>query len=322
MVISSLVDVPLSVAAVISGAAGVNGAVMLTMIFSAGLASDTLPARLVAVAVMACGPSLSAGLVVMVYVLLVQTCWPTRSPSAYSLIVSPVVHAPVKSGVASLVVLSVLDAPLSVAAVMSGASNVAGVELSMVTLVAAVAVEALPAGSVWRAVIARKPFASGAVGVHVQVPLATTNGLPSTQSIATPSTLTVTAAPFSPVPVIAGVLSLVIVPVVGAVITGTAGGVLSYVTLLSVLVLAALLLPAVSVTLLAVKANVATSPLVMPVMVASHVVGVSCVSVVTVPVVPPTVRSPEINDAALTDLENTIVKLALLTLVGSAWLDF
>lgn len=65
---------------------------------------------------------------VIVYVPPLQTCvGKIAVPSTYRVTVSPVTQVPVKSGVVSLVMLSVLDEPVSVPDVMSGATVGAGV---------------------------------------------------------------------------------------------------------------------------------------------------------------------------------------------------
>ena len=71
--------------------------------------------------------------VVMVYVPPLQVAEPTLTPSEKTVIMSPFVQEPVKSGVASFVRLSVLLEPVSVATVMSGAlEGAAGTEVSIV----------------------------------------------------------------------------------------------------------------------------------------------------------------------------------------------
>jgi hypothetical protein len=137
---------------------------------------------------------------------------------------------PVKAGVVSLVKLSVLLVPLSVEAVMSGAAKVAGGVISTVSVVVALGLEVFPATSVCTAVMACEPSVSGMVGVQVQVPPTTAIGLPSAQVMATLSIETVMRVPFSPVPLMVGVVSLVVVPLVGEVMTGAAGATVSMVT--------------------------------------------------------------------------------------------
>jgi len=78
-------------------------------------------------------------------------------------------------------------------------------------------------------------------GVQVQLPLDTV----AVQTVLPFSSLTVTTAPFSPVPVNVGVLSLVEALLLGDVITGAAGAVVSMV--IGKALLAADVLPAVSV---------------------------------------------------------------------------
>src|ERR687891_174294 len=90
---------------------------------------------------------------------------------------------------------------------------------STVKLTGSEAGEALPSASVWVAVTVWSPSVSGSVSSRLQVPSAATVVVPTTA----PSMVTVTVAPGSPVPVIVGVLSFVISPSVGDVITGAAG---------------------------------------------------------------------------------------------------
>ena len=78
----------------------------------------------------------------------------TATPSTYSTGVVPAGTTPIlKSGVVSIVALSVLLLPLSVAAVISGAAGAAGAVVSMVTANAGLGALVLPAGSVTVVVI-------------------------------------------------------------------------------------------------------------------------------------------------------------------------
>jgi hypothetical protein len=69
-------------------------------------------------------------------------------PSTYSVTVSPLVQLPVMAGVVLLVMLSVLELPLSVAAVISGAAGVAGAAVSIVKARLGLTLLVLPASSV------------------------------------------------------------------------------------------------------------------------------------------------------------------------------
>src|SRR5947209_2712483 len=71
----------------------------------------------------------------------------------------------VKVGVVTLVMLSVLDVPLSLAAVRSGAEGAAGALVSMVMLKAPERAETLPAASVALAVMLWLPSARAVVMV-------------------------------------------------------------------------------------------------------------------------------------------------------------
>ena len=71
--------------------------------------------------------------------------------------VLPASAVPVKVGVASLVTLSMLELPLSLAAARSGVDGAAGAEASIVTVRAEEATETLPAASVAVAVIVWTP---------------------------------------------------------------------------------------------------------------------------------------------------------------------
>ena len=146
----------------------------------------------------------------------------------------------------SLVILSLVLSPVSVAADMSAISGVAGAIVSIVVVVSLLAAEVLPALSVTVAVMVWLPSEIGLLGVHVQVPPLTTIGS-SAQEIGVLSICMITVAPFWPVPVIDGVESLVLVASSGVAITGAAGGVAS--TVNSKPMLADEVFPAVSVAI-------------------------------------------------------------------------
>lgn len=97
----------------------------------------------------------------MLYALPLQVADPAAEPSTKTVINSPLVHVPVKVGVVSLVMLSVLEAPLSLAAIKSGATpGVAGATVSTVMLSAGLSADWLPAASVNREVMLCVPLPS------------------------------------------------------------------------------------------------------------------------------------------------------------------
>src|SRR5918998_257113 len=103
-----------------------------------------------------------------------------------------------------------------------------GATVSTVNVTGSDAGETFPTASICVADTVCGPSPSGVVGSSVQVPSGATVAVPTT----TPSTVTVTVAPGSPVPVIVGVLSAVISPSVGEVTTGASGAVASTVNVL------------------------------------------------------------------------------------------
>ena len=82
---------------------------------------------------------------------------PTATPSLKIVTVSPASAVPVNVGVMIFVMSSVLDTPLSDAAVRSGADGVVGVTVSIVTDKPAEAAPTLPATSVALAVMLWTP---------------------------------------------------------------------------------------------------------------------------------------------------------------------
>ena len=137
------------------------------LMLSAPERAETFPAASVALAVMLCVPSLNALLVMLQLplpsaVVVPSTVLPSSNTTA--LLASAV---PEKVGVVTLVLLSVLELPLSLVAAMSGVVGaVLGGVLSMVMLSAAEADETLPAASVALAVMLCVP----AVRVLVLMP--------------------------------------------------------------------------------------------------------------------------------------------------------
>src|SRR5918998_338505 len=98
-----------------------------------------------------------------------------------------------------------------------------GATVSTVNVTGSDAGEAFPTASICVADTVCGPSPSGVVGSSVQVPSGATVAVPTT----TPSTVTVTVAPGSPVPVIVGVLSEIVDPSAGLSTTGASGTVVS-----------------------------------------------------------------------------------------------
>jgi hypothetical protein len=200
--------------------AGAAGAVLSTSKLRVA-AGPVLPLGSVAVANTVCGPSLKGALGVQLH-------WPAVGPLAsavavqsvtppsFTVTVLPASAVPVMVGVLSLVL------KFSVGVMMTGA---AGATVSTVTGAGALAGLVLPAGSVWVAVSVCRPLVSGVVGVQVQLPAPSTTAV---QTVVGPS-FTVTVAPGSPCPLIAGV-AVPTVPV-GEVMLGATGAVVSTVKL-------------------------------------------------------------------------------------------
>src|SRR5439155_5587247 len=162
----SVLELPVSVAAVISGVAGAAAVVSMVMLRPPE-AADTFPAASVALAVMLYVPSASALLAMLQFPLPSAVSVPIRVPPPRNICTVLLASAvPVKVGVVTLVMLSVLDVPLSLAAVMSGAEGAAGALVSIVMLRAPEAPDTLPAVSVAVAVMLCVP-AVRALGVMV-----------------------------------------------------------------------------------------------------------------------------------------------------------
>ena len=124
---------------------------------------------------------------------------PTAVVPSYSVTVAPASAVPVKVGLVTLVMLSVVDTPLSEAASRSGAEGAAGATVSMVTDKAPDAALRLPAASAALAVMLWVPFASVEAAI-VHVPAAAT---PVPITVAPSNKVTV--LPASAVPVKVGV---------------------------------------------------------------------------------------------------------------------
>jgi hypothetical protein len=200
-VMLSVFEDPLSVAAVMSGATvGVAGTLASIVMVRAGEMAEMLPAKSVSVDVTECVPDERFAGTVIVTVPPTHTELPTAVPSTTSVTLLPVVQAIVKAGFRTEVMLSVIEAPESVAAVMSGAIvGVAGAMVSIVTVSAGDGAEVLPAGSVSVDVTVWVPSVNAVVIVIVAVP-PTHTALPT----AVPSTMSVTVLPVVHVMVNAG----------------------------------------------------------------------------------------------------------------------
>src|SRR5205823_2990041 len=150
---------------------GVDGAAGAAVSMVTLRAADVvlLPAASVALAVMLCVPSLNVLLVMLQFPLPSAVVVPSTvlpSSNTTGLLASVV---PVKVGVVSLVMLSVLELPLSLAAVRSGVAGAAGPVVSMVMLRAA-ELATFPATSLCSAVMEWVPSFRGLVGLIVQFP--------------------------------------------------------------------------------------------------------------------------------------------------------
>ena len=155
-VLLSVLLLPVSVPAVRSGAAGAEGAAVSIVTANAGLGALVLPAVSTRPVDMLCAPSVNGvtGVRIVLPLPSVVAVAGTATPSTYSTGVVPAGTTPIlKSGVVSIVALSVLLLPLSVAAVISGAAGAAGAVVSMVTASAGLGALVLPAGSVTVVVI-------------------------------------------------------------------------------------------------------------------------------------------------------------------------
>src|SRR5207248_7714229 len=116
-----------------SGVPGAPGAAVSTVTVSAAEVA-TFPARSVALAVMLCEPSARALVVIDQFPLPSAVPVPTVVVPSRIVTAIPASAVPVKVGVLSLVLLSVLDGPVSLAASRSGVDGAAGGVVSMVTV--------------------------------------------------------------------------------------------------------------------------------------------------------------------------------------------
>src|SRR6195952_5894277 len=129
-------------------AAVTAGDVVSRVTLSGADGMEMFPATSVSVAVMALTPSFSGVVAVINQAPPVTVAVPIWVLPSSSVTVVPVVPRPLKTGRATLVMLSVLDDPLSDGASMSGVLGAVGAMVSRVTLSEADAAEMLPARSV------------------------------------------------------------------------------------------------------------------------------------------------------------------------------
>ena len=212
----------------------------------------TLPAASVALAVRVCAPGNRALLVMDQLPLPSAVAVPSNvEPSvSYRLTVLPASAVPVKVGVVLLVMSSLLDTPVSLAAARSGAEGAAGARVSKVSVGVAPAPPLFPAVSVYSpaaTVMLAVPPLVAAAGVNVAVRV---RPVPLRGPRVPPETVTspkVNVAPgfslkakvMSAVSPILSVDTLLLIPNVGAVVSMVTGKPAD----------AALTLPAVSVAL-------------------------------------------------------------------------
>ena len=206
LVMLSVLETPLSDAAIRSGRLGAAGAVVSMVTTSAGDAILALPATSVCFAVTVCAPVASVALLIdqlpeRSTVPVPSTVVPLVSNRVTTAPTSPV---PVKVGVVTLVRLSVLDVPLSDAVVRSGAPGAAAM-VSMVTTSGAEAALVMPP-IVCLAVIVCVPSASVELGMD-QLPEASAAAEPS--AVVPLVSNSVTVAPATAVPVKVGATTLV-----------------------------------------------------------------------------------------------------------------
>jgi len=230
----SLVVFP-SVGLEISGAAGAEVSTVTLIVVEI---DEMLPAASVALAVIECVPSLKALLGVKL-----QSPEPSAAivpselpPSKTSTVLSASA-VPLKVGVASLVIA------LSAGLVISGAL---GAVVSIVTLIAAEAVEVLLAASVALAVIECVPSLKALLGMKLQSPEPSAAVVPSEVLPSKTSTVLLASA----VPLKVGVASLVVAPSAGVVISGALGVTVSTLILTAVEAVEVLLAESVAVALI------------------------------------------------------------------------
>src|SRR5215472_18508508 len=148
LVMLSVLDAPESDAAIRSGVVGAAGAVVSMVSDKAPEATLTFPATSVAVALMLRTPWLRVELVMLQLPLPSAVALPIWVAPSNSFTRLPASAVPVKVGVVTLVMLSVLAAPESDAAIRSGVVGAAGAVVSTVKISAALGWLTLPAASV------------------------------------------------------------------------------------------------------------------------------------------------------------------------------
>jgi hypothetical protein len=175
---------------------------------------DVLPAASVLVAVNVCAPPPSGVVGVNVH-------WPVPSAVAVPMATPSTRTVTVLLGSAVPAMVGVVDVLSPFAGpVMMGA---VGAVVSMMKVLVFDTIDVLPAASAAVALTEWLPSASGVVGVKVHAPEASAVTVPT----ALPSTRRVTVEPASAVPEYVGVVSLVVLPLAGAVTTGAAGATVS-----------------------------------------------------------------------------------------------
>jgi hypothetical protein len=166
----SVSENPVSLAVARSGE-GAEGTDVSTVMLVGAEAGLTFPAVSVAVAVRICPPSASEleGVKLQLpdpsAVVVPREVVPSNTSTTLLAVATPV-----KVGVLSLVILSMLDAPVSVAAVMSGAEGAPDGLVLIVMLRAAEAGLTFPAPSLALAVMVCPPSDRGLEGVKLQFP--------------------------------------------------------------------------------------------------------------------------------------------------------
>ncbi len=148
LVMLSVSDNPVSLAAARSGVPGASGAVVSMVTVRAEEAAEVLPAASVAVAVMLLTPSVSVAVVMLQLPAPSAVAVPALTPLTNSSIEALAAASPVTVSVVSLVRSSLLEEPVSLPAVRSSVVGAAGAVVSMVTFRALEAELVLSAASV------------------------------------------------------------------------------------------------------------------------------------------------------------------------------
>lgn len=150
LVMLSVFELPVSVPSVISGTEGAAGANVSIVMARAGEAGLIFPAVFVAVAVILWLPSVRTLLVMLQlpikFAVVVPMILPVTDDIRFTVLFACAV--PVNVGVLSFVMLSVLEMPVSVPAVMLGVEGAGGTDASIIIARAEDAGLTLPAASV------------------------------------------------------------------------------------------------------------------------------------------------------------------------------